>query len=294
MLNRNDLHIIETISRLGTVTRAAQELCLTQSAISHAMRRLESQQNVAIWEREGRNVHLTEAGRHLLAFAKRVLPQFEQMELELASFANGEQGKLRLGMECYPCFQWLLKVVGPFLKLYPDVDVDVLREFQFGGLAALFNREIDILLTPDPIYREGLEYSRVLDFEQVLVVSSEHSLLEKDFVAPEDLSNEILLTYPVETSRLDIFTDFLLPAGIRPTKHKHVETTEILLQMVSAERGVTVLPRWLVEEYQAEFDIDCLPLGRTGIVKSLYLGQRQVNAHPAFHQAFVRMAGGDQ
>ncbi|MFX4635605.1 LysR substrate-binding domain-containing protein, partial [Acinetobacter baumannii] len=87
-----------------------------------------------------------------------------------------ERGALRIGMECHPCYQWLLKIVSPYLAAWPAVDVDVKQKFQFGGIGALFGYEIDMLVTPDPLYKAGLVFEPVFDYEQVLVVGPGHPL----------------------------------------------------------------------------------------------------------------------
>ena len=290
MLDRNDLLIVEAIARHGTVTKAADELCITQSAMSHGMKRIEARHEVAIWERQGRGVSLTDAGEDLLRFAKRVLPQFEQMESLLDAHAKGEMGRLQIGMECYPCFQWLLKIVAPFLKAYPNVDVDVLKEFQFGGLAALFNCEVDVLITPDPLFKDGLDYEPVFEYQQVLVMPDNHHLATKPWVEPKDLCDQVLLTYPVEKSRLDVFNYFLTPANQGVGGHKTIETTEIMLQMVAAGRGVAVLPDWLVEEHSTEFGITAKPLGPNGIEKQIFIARRTRDLANKQIDAFVSMA----
>jgi LysR family transcriptional regulator for metE and metH len=60
-------------------------------------------------------------------------------------------GSLRIGMECHPCYQWLLRVRQPYLEKWPDTDMDVNQEFQFGALGALLSYEIDVLITPGPL-----------------------------------------------------------------------------------------------------------------------------------------------
>jgi DNA-binding transcriptional LysR family regulator len=115
-----------------------------------------------------------------------------------------------------PCYQWLLKVVSPYLAAWPDVDVDVKQKFQFGGIGALFGYEIDLLVTPDPLDKPGLVFEPVFDYEQVLVVAADHPLAGVDYVKPKQLNNEVLVTYPVPVDRLDIYTQFLAPAGIVP------------------------------------------------------------------------------
>src|SRR5690606_39691355 len=95
--------------------------------------------------------------------------------------------------------QWLLKVVSPFLDAWPDVDVDVKQKFQFGGVGALLDYEIDLLVTPDPFYKSGLNFQPVFDYEQVLVVPQHHPLTAVEYARAEDLRDQVLLTYPVPT-----------------------------------------------------------------------------------------------
>lgn len=292
MIERIHLAIIREVERQGSLTAAAEKLFLTQSALSHSIKKLEQQLGTDIWLREGRSLRLTQAGQYLLAVANRLLPQLSLAEERLRQFAQGERGTLRIGMECHPCYQWLLKVVSPYLADWPDVDVDVKQKFQFGGIGALFGYEIDMLVTPDPLYKPGLVFQPVFDYEQVLVVNHQHPLAKSAYVVPEQLSNETLITYPVEIDRLDIYNQFLQPAGISPHVHKPIETTDIMLQMVASGRGVAALPRWLVEEYQSRFDVTPVKLGKQGIAKQIYLGIRETDTQIDYVQAFIQLAQG--
>ncbi|MDP8568336.1 LysR family transcriptional regulator [Methylophilus aquaticus] len=290
MIERSHLAIIREVEQQGSLTAAAEKLFLTQSALSHSMKKLEQQLGTDIWLREGRSLRLTQAGHYLLAVANRLLPQLSLAEERLRQFAQGERGTLRIGMECHPCYQWLLKVVSPYLADWPDVDVDVKQKFQFGGIGALFGYEIDMLVTPDPLYKPGLLFQPVFDYEQVLVVNSQHALASLEYVLPEQLTQETLITYPVELDRLDIYNQFLQPAGISPHVHKPIETTDIMLQMVASGRGVAALPRWLVEESQPRFAVVPVKLGKQGIAKQIYLGIREADIQIDYVQAFIDLA----
>lgn len=289
-LERIHLSIVQAVDQHGSLTAAARQLCLTQSALSHTMKKLELALGTDIWSREGRGLRLTQAGQYLLAVANRLLPQLDHTESRLQQYAQGERGTLRIGMECHPCYRWLLKVVAPYLGQWPDVDVDVRQKFQFGGLGALFGYDIDLLVTPDPLYKPGLRYEPVFDYEQVLVVSRNHPLAQCDHVMPEALSDAVLITYPVEPNRLDIYNQFLQPAGITPKRHKVIETTDIMLQMVASDRGVAALPRWLVTEYAQQFAVVPVRLGPQGIAKQIHLGMRESDGDVDYLQAFVALA----
>lgn len=275
VLERIHLEILNAIKKHGTLTKAADSLHLTQSALSHSIKKLEGQIASPIWEKDGRNLRLTAAGEQIQILANRILPQFSHTEFQLKQIANGELGSLRIGMECHPCYQWLLKVLNAYLKQWPEIDIDVRQEFQFGALGALLSFEIDVLITPDPLLKSNVEYLPVFDYEHRLVVSSLHELAKQDHVLPEQLSNEILFSYPVEPQRLDIFNQFLNPAKVSVKKHKIIETTEIMLQMVAAGRGVCALPGWLVDEYCKSLPIKSIRFGKHGIAKQIFIGIRK-------------------
>lgn len=290
MLERIHLSIVQQVEQQGSLTAAAGVLNLTQSALSHSMKKLEQQLGTPIWLREGRSLRLTQAGQYLLAVANRVLPQLDLAEERLGQFAQGERGALRIGMECHPCYQWLLKIVSPYLADWPDVDVDVKQKFQFGGIGALFGYEIDLLVTPDPLLKPGLRFVPVFDYEQVLVVARDHRLAKAAIVEPQQLTPEVLISYPVPIERLDIYNQFLLPAGVSPRRHKAIETTDIMMQMVASGRGVAAMPRWLVEEYATKMPVVPVRLGPNGIPKQIYLGAREADVNVDYLRAFVELA----
>ena len=290
MIERSHLSILREIERNGTLTAAANSLHLTQSALTHAIKKLEQRTTVKLWDKEGRAIRLTQAGSYLLSVANRLVPQLEYADQVIERFARGEKGVIRIGMECHPCYQWLLKVVTPYIERYPEVDIDVKQQFQFGGMEALINYDIDVLVTPDPIHQSGVTFKPVLDYQQVLVVSKQHALAKKTQVEPKDLAGEVLYSYPVDIDRLDIYSQFLNPANCRPKKHKNIEATDIMLQLVAAGRGVAALPEWLVNEYADKMAIQAVRLGKAGVSKSIYLGLRDDDQDIEYIQAFVNQA----
>jgi LysR family transcriptional regulator for metE and metH len=289
-IERVHLEIIRAVNQLGSVTAAAESLYLTQPALSHSIRKLENSLGQKIWTREGRSLRLTQAGAYLASVANRLVPQFERAEQQLQQYAQGERGTLRIGMECHPCYQWLLKIAAPFLEAWPGVDLDVMQKFQFGGIDALYAHEIDVLVTPDPLKKQGLLFEPVFDYEQVLVVGKGHPLRKAKYVEAEQLADETLITYPVSVDRLDIFSRFLTPSGVIPKRHKLIETTDIILQMVASGRGVAALPGWLVNEQQERFGLFPVRLGKEGVAKQIFLGLRKQDTEIDYMRAFVKIA----
>ncbi len=290
MFERSHLEIIREIDRQRTLIDAVVGQHLSQLALSHSIRKLEHQTGAKIWVKQGRTLEFTDTGNFLLSLANKILPQFEHGDSALTCFSNGKKGTLRIGMECHPCYQWLLKVVLPYLQQWPEVDMDIKKDFQFDGYNALKNHETDLLITPDPYSDDDLVFTPVFPYEMVLVVASNHRIGRKNHVNAEELKTETLFTYPVGTERLDIFTNFLIPAGCRPAYHKVIEDHEIMIQMVAAERGVTVLPNWMVAGYTKLLPIKALRLGTSGLHKNLYTAIRTTDIDVAYIQDFISLA----
>ncbi|MBL4585162.1 MAG: LysR family transcriptional regulator [Pseudomonadales bacterium] len=287
MIEHSHLKIISALHRNGTLTEAANTLFLSQSALSHQIRSLEKKLQVALWERNGRYLRLTQAGMLLLQVAEQVLPVLSQAEASLKAYGEGRQGLLRIGVECYPCYEWLTGVTGEFMRQMPDVDIDIISKFQFSGLEGLLNHHIDILVTPDRINQEGSYYEILTDYEMVLVLAKDHPLAGNQKISPEQLARQTLLTFPVPEQRLDIFNHFLTPAQLKPAHHKVVESLELMLQMTALQRGVCVLPKWLAQSRCTNQNLSILQLGETGMPRHLYIAMRESDRDIAYIRKFI-------
>lgn len=290
MINRTHLDIIRLTQQTGSLSKAAAALHLSQSALSHSISKLEVALGTSIWLREGRRLKLTQTGELMLDLANRVLPEMEHCEKIIADMAEGNRGELRIGMECHPCYIWLQNVILPFLETYRSVDVDIKRQFQFDGLSALSSYDLDVLITPDPQETPRIEFIPVFDYELVLVLPAGHPLTQKEYIVPKDLKKQTLFTYPVPEERLDIFLYFLNPSFLKPAVHKTLESTEIMLQMVAAGRGVTALPRWLVKQYMERWPLAYRSLGKRKVLKKIYLGVHHSNLDVPYIRQFIDLA----
>ncbi|KPV93463.1 HTH-type transcriptional regulator GltC [Pseudoalteromonas sp. P1-30] len=287
MLERNHLHIIKEVNRLKSVTAAAESLNLSQSAVSHTIAKLERRFGVKLWHRKGNTLVYSQAGLYLLSLAGKMVTEFEHAERVLQEFAQGRRGIMRIGMECHPCEQWLMGKIQQFLKAWPEVDVEIKSAFRFDGIAALKANEIDVLITPDPINTEGLNFRSVFNYNLCIVVSEQNPLYNKAFVTAQDLENQILYTVPVGYNRLDVYTRFLDPANVQPKRRVPIESTEMMLQLVSANRGVAVLPEWLVSSHESRLGIKGIRIGNKGLQKSVNVGVRDDDLQLDYVKGFI-------
>ncbi|MCW1718248.1 LysR family transcriptional regulator [Pseudoalteromonas sp. A3] len=287
MLERNHLHIIKEVNRLKSVTAAAESLNLSQSAVSHTIAKLERRFGVKLWHRKGNTLVYSQAGLYLLSLADKMVTEFEHAERVLQEFAQGRRGIMRIGMECHPCEQWLMGKIQQFLKAWPEVDVEIKSAFRFDGIAALKANEIDVLITPDPVNTEGLNFRSVFNYNLCIVVSEQNPLYNKAFVTAQDLEDQILYTVPVGYNRLDVYTRFLDPANVQPRRRVPIESTEMMLQLVSANRGVAALPEWLVSSHESRLGIKGIRIGNKGLQKSVNVGVRDDDLQLDYVKGFI-------
>ncbi len=287
MIEHSHLKIIQALQENGTLTEAANTLCLTQSALSHQIRYLEKKLDVKLWEREGRKLRLTQAGKLLLQIAQQILPVLAQTEKTLKAYGEGLQGTLHIGVECYPCHQWLVGVIGQFLKKMPDVDIDIVNKFQFSGLEGLLNHHIDILVTPDYVKKDKIHFEMLTPYELVILLSKDHPLAYLDFFMPQHLAKETLLTFPVSLERLDIYRCFMTPSHISPAQHKPIESLEIILEMTALNRGICVLPSWLADQKSKNYRLKKMSIGHGGMHKKLYLAMRESDKSIEYIKQFI-------
>ncbi|BBB24274.1 LysR family transcriptional regulator, regulator for metE and metH [Isorropodon fossajaponicum endosymbiont JTNG4] len=290
MITLKHLKIIQALHENSTLTRAANVLYLSQSALSHQIRYLEEKLGIALWEREGRNLRLTKAGELLLQTAQQLLPILEQTEKTLKAYAQGHQGILRIGVEYYPCYEWLTKVIGVFLQEIPNVEVEIINKFQFSGHEGLLNYHIDILITPDIEKKADIHIETLAQYNLVLLVADEHLLAHKTIITPKDLTHETLLTFPVPLERLDILTQFLNPAHTKPKHIKKIESIELMLQMTVLGRGVCVLPEWLADEFIKKMLVKKIRISANGLSQKLFAILRKQDREINYVQRFVKIS----
>ncbi|WMJ09343.1 LysR substrate-binding domain-containing protein [Nitrosomonas sp. sh817] len=289
MIEHSHLKIIQALHANGTLTEAANALCLSQPALSHQISYLEKKLGIALWEREGRNLRLTQAGLLLLETANQVLPVIAQTEKMLEAYREGKQGILRIGVECYPCFEWLTGMIGQYMRQMPGIDVDIVQKFQFSGLEGLLNHHIDVLITPDLVRKDSIEYEILAEYQLVLLAAPGHPLADLQQITPELLSKETLLTFPVPLERLDILTHFLTPAHLEPEKLKPIESLEIMLQMTALNRGVCVLPEWLADIKNKDLNLKKVQIGDLGLFQKLYLAMREADNAVSYIREFIEV-----
>lgn len=284
------LRTIKAIHEAGGLARAADVLNITQSALSHQVKGLEDQTGVELFVRRTKPLKLSAAGMKVLKLAEKVLPEVAALQDEFAGLQSGKSGRLHIAIECHACFEWLFPVLEEFRKAWPDVDVDIRPGLAFDALPALAREEVDLVVSSDPEKLLDIEFSPLFDYEPVFVAASTHPLAAKAFVEAEDFRDEMLITYPVERARLDIFSQLLTPAKVEPRGVRQVELTAVILLLVASNRGVSVLPDWVLREVRYHADYITRPITKGGLTRRLYAATRSDDTTKPFMAHLLRLA----
>lgn len=285
MIELKHLRTLQALRTTGSLAAAAAQLHQTQSALSHQFSDLEQRLGFRLFVRKSQPLRFTPQGEILLQLAEQVLPQIQQA---LQACHEPHQTTLRIAIECHSCIQWLTPALNNFRQSWPQVAMDFKSGVTFDPQPALQQGELDLVLTSDILPRSGLFYSPMFDFEVRLVLAPDHALAKVEHVSPEDLANEVLMIYPVQRQRLDIWRHFLQPAGVSPAL-KSVDNTLLLIQMVSAGMGIAALPHWVVESFENQGLVVTRALGE-GLWSRLYAAVRDGEQRQPVTDAFIRSA----
>lgn len=290
MLELRHLRTLIALRDAGSLVEAAERVHLTQSALSHQIKDLEERLENPLFVRKTRPVEFTSAGLRLLDLAEQVLPQIRVAERDLAHLAGNEQGRLHMAIECHSCFQWLMPSVDHFRDHWPEVEIDIPGGHHFDPLNALAREQLDLVITADPQPLGGIHYEPLFRYQGLLAVSRQHPLAQQSHAEPEDLASETLITYPVEHERLDVFSQFLHPAGVQPRDVRTAELTVMMMQLVASGRGVCALPNWALTEYLQRDYVKGVPLGEHGLWSTLFAALREDHREMPWMIDFLRTA----
>ena len=283
---------MRAIQQAGGLARAADLMNMTQSALSHQVKGLEEQTGVELFVRRTKPLKLSAAGQRLLRLADKVLPEIEKAQEEFRGLRSGKSGRMHIAIECHACFEWLFPVLERFRHNWPDVDVDIKAGLAFDALPALQKEEVDLVISSDPEDIPGVTFVPLFDYSPVFVASAKHPLAAKPYIEPEDFRGETLITYPVDRTKLDIFSQLLMPAKVEPAAIRPVELTDVILMLVATNRGVSVLPDWVVREVKYSSDYITRPLTAQGITRRMYAAIREDDAAKPYMTDWIGLAEG--
>ena len=260
------LQLVEAITAVGSVTRAAERLHVTQSALSHQLREIEDRLGTQLFLRVNRRLALAPAGQRLLDSARRVLSELRTAEEDIDRLAANQDGVLRISTECYTCYHWLPALLKAFHKRYPGVEVEIVPEARLRTTEALVEREIDLALVYKPKgHDKRLQLHHLFDDELVVIVAKDHPLAAKKYAVAADFARENVILHA--TPQESYFAQRLTAENVRPRKYSQVILTEAIVELVRAGLGISAVARWTIARELRGGSIVAVPFTKKGLMR---------------------------
>lgn len=281
------LRTLLALKQTGSVSLAAKQVYLTQSALSHQIKFLEEQYGLTLFERKSQPLRFTPAGERLIKLANDILPQVIEAERELARVKQGDAGELRIAVECHTCFDWLMPAMDLFRENWPLVELDIVSGFHADPVGLLLSHKADWAVVSEMEETQGVIYKPLFSYEMVGLCAKDHPLANKSVWQPEDFIEQTLITYPVPDDMLDLLRKVLHPKGINPPRRTS-ELTIAIIQLVASKRGVAALPYWAAKPYLERGYIVAKKITDQGLYSNLYAAFREADQYLAFVEDFYQ------
>ena len=177
-ISLRQLKIFEAVARHLNYTRAAEEFFLTQPAVSMQVKQLEEQLGLALFEQLGKRIHLTEAGKEVLAYARTIGQQLDEMETVLNRMKGMQGGRLRISVATTANY-FIPVLLGSFSRNFPDVTISLDVTNRETLLRQLGENTVDLVIMGQPPVEADVEAEAFKDNPLVVVAPLDHPLAGK-------------------------------------------------------------------------------------------------------------------
>jgi DNA-binding transcriptional LysR family regulator len=239
------LRYFEAVARHGHVTRAAQELHIAQPSLSKQIQSLEAELGIALFDRVGRRVELTAAGRLLLPYARRALREVADARTALQQWNSLEQGQVALGAPPTVGAHLLPRALAAFHERYPGIGLS-LHEMGAARLASLLDEgaiDLAVVSVALPAFLSAELFSEDL----VVAVAEGHPLAQQKAVRGADLADQPFILFPEGYELRGRTLQLCRAAGFEPQVVLDGGETDTVVRLVAAGLGVAVVPRLALE-----------------------------------------------
>lgn len=250
-IDTRQLRAFVCLARGGSFTQAGRELHLTQSAISHAIKSLETDLGTQLFHRQGKSVHLTHAGRELLPHAETILQSMSQARSILGTLDQTPRGKLRIGCTTAAAQFILPTVFREFKESFPQYEIKVVTGETPDTIERLLKNQVDLAVSLRPQDVSRLNCHAIFDDELEFLVSPLHPWAQK---APKlkDAASETFIVASRNSLNFALVQEFFMKQGVRLNNFIELGSSEATKELAKLGIGVAIAARWIARaEIQA-------------------------------------------
>ena len=272
MINLHGLRVFLEVARTRNFSRAAEELGVTQPAVSAQVRRLEKDLGVRLFWQAGRSTYLTEAGEALKTYAERLVALAAEARATVGEFADLKRGHLRLAATTTPGTYLLPQLLGEFRREWPQLDISLTVGNHAFVVSQLEGFHADLALVAGAIRRHpSLTSTRLMQDDLVLIAGAASELATRSDWLPAELRTERFFLREQGSGTLDVVTAHLRPSKVRLDNVIELPSTEAIKQAVMAGLGYAIVSRLAVEREARRGDLVILPAPWLSLSREIYL-----------------------
>ncbi len=236
------LEVFEAIARLGSFTRAAEELYLTQPTVSMQIKKLADAVGLPLFEQIGKQVHLTDAGRELLAACREVFERLSRFEMTVADMKGLKRGRLKLAVVTTAKY-FAPRLLGPFCQQYPGIEVALKVSNRERVLARLSDNQDDLYILGQPPEDIDTVAEPFLENPLVVLAPANHPLVRRKKIPLKRLAEEPFLTREVGSGTRKAVERLFAEHRLKMKVRMELGSNEAIKQAIVGGLGVSVLSR---------------------------------------------------
>ena len=292
-LTLRQLQCFAAVARNRSFTRAADELHLTQPAVSMQVRQLEQQTGVTVTEQLGKQIHLTEAGEEVYRYARSILQQVAEMDDVLTRLKGLAGGRLKIAAISSANY-FAPRLLGVFLQRFPKVDVSINVTNQTAVLRQVAENEVDMAIMGQPPRESTLDAIPFMENPLVIVAAAGHRLAGRRSIPSGELEKETFLIREPGSGTRGAMQRFFREHKLKLNTGMEMGSLSAIKQSVQADLGLGLVPRGAIQaELQlgtlVELKLRELPIQRHWYVV-LHKGKRLSVAADAFKLLLINEA----
>ena len=261
-LDTRQLRAFVTLARRGSFTMAAQELHLSQSAVSHSMKALETDLGCRLFDRMSKKVLLTHAGEQLLQHADKILLEMSAARESISQLGKWGRGRLRVGASTTACQYILPEVLNDFKKSYPDAIIAVEPGDTREAIELLRNNQIDLGLVLEPKRDDDFEFTPLVTDEMQFVMAPSHPWAQAGRVVRDEIPTQQYVLYNKNSFTFELVEEYFSAEDMVLNMIMEFGSMEAIKELVKLGLGVSILAPWIARKEIESGELVSLALGK--------------------------------
>lgn len=268
LLDSKQLRTFVSLARTGSFTATAKEVFITQSAVSHSMRALETELGCRLLNRVGKRTTLTLEGEQLLRHAEKIIADMMSARASLDKLGKWGETRLRIGASLSACQYLLPGVLREFKKIHPKCRVSLEPGDSPALTESVREQRIDLALTLAPQREPALEFEQLFTDELMFIVDPHHPWVEAGGVARPEIARQNFILYSRASQTFRTVESYFRDEGIILNAAMELGSIETIKELVKIGMGISVLATWIAQDELKKGTLVALPLGRRKLRRS--------------------------